>query len=121
MFILEGPDHVGKTTAAKRLVELAHARGLKQVSYRHMSRPPEDFDYFGDYLKMMTDPWIVQDRFHYGGLVYGDICRGGTKISNYNLCLLESVLALQGSYTVVMVAEQALMQQRLGYGKAEMY
>ncbi len=66
MIIVEGSDHVGKTTFCKKLVK--EMGGL--AFYRHMSKPTDDFDYFGDYLSQLRSG-DVYDRFHYGAYVYG--------------------------------------------------
>ena len=64
MIILEGPDHIGKTTVAKRICEFT---GWK---YEHLGVPDKDWDYFIDYLCRLR-PNTVWDRFHLGGWVYG--------------------------------------------------
>ena len=73
MLILEGSDCLGKTTAAKRLVELAaedrSAQYMFPVSYSHMSRPNQHFDFHSHYLDMISR-FAVQDRFHLGSLVW---------------------------------------------------
>ena len=68
MIIIEGPDNVGKTTAAEGL-----ARFMGEPWHRiHMSKPADDFDYFRDYMERFESN-AVYDRFHFGGLIYGHL------------------------------------------------
>lgn len=97
--ILEGPDHVGKTTFANLLVKEAEALGLP-AHYSHMSKPPKNFDWYRNYLQR-AQPFAVQDRFHLGGIVYGKLYHG-TEITPNSLRMLDAHLALQGSMTIVM-------------------
>ena len=80
MLVLEGSDNLGKTTAAKRIVELGALLASKVASkyedlralpiyYAHMSRPNSAFDFHHHYFDMMS-AFAVQDRFHLGALVW---------------------------------------------------
>ena len=64
MLILEGADHLGKTTLAKSL----------KLRYEHMGIPESGFDYYRDYLYPIT-PHVVADRFHLGAMVYGHLLK----------------------------------------------
>ena len=66
LFIFEGPDGVGKTTASNRFgYELGWG-------VRHMTKPPIDFNYTSDYFDpIFNRAEFVLDRFHLGGIVYG--------------------------------------------------
>ena len=122
MFVIEGADQCGKTTLAHKLVE--RISPMRPVFYAHMSRPPECWDYYDDYL-MRAQMYAVQDRFHYGGLVYADLRRGGTKITPMMLHLLESHLDLQGTFRVVLTAEDSFLRAKMkkakDEGRKEMY
>lgn len=96
MLIIEGSDCLGKTTAAKRLVELAREEGMDTVCYNHMGRPDNDFNFHSDYLPMML-PNVVADRFHLGGIVWHD-----HEIAPSDLRWIEGHLYTQGSVIVVM-------------------
>lgn len=66
--ILEGPDHIGKTTVARWL------REHHGYNVMHMGVPTPDWDYEKDYLARLPNNKkipIVYDRFHLGALVYG--------------------------------------------------
>lgn len=70
--ILEGPDHIGKTTVAWHL--------YRKYDYRihHMGVPTPDWDYEKDYLDRLPKLRVVTrvyDRFHLGALVYGRFLR----------------------------------------------
>jgi hypothetical protein len=69
MFIIEGPDNVGKTTLAKRAVELAVTEFNLPARYSHMSKPSALFNFSTHYRDMMSY-YAVQDRFHLGALAY---------------------------------------------------
>lgn len=98
MLILEGADNLGKTTAAKRLVELAKVSGEFPVRYQHMTRPDEaTFNFKSHYLDMIS-MYAVQDRFHLGGIVYHD-----NKLQEPALRWLEGNLLAHGSLCVIFV------------------
>jgi hypothetical protein len=96
MFIIEGPDDLGKTTAAKRLVTLALKREKHPIYYAHMGRPDEKtFNFSTDYLDRMS-LYAVQDRFHLGGIVWHK-----NKINETSLRWLEGQLKIRASYLVI--------------------
>lgn len=106
MLILEGSDDLGKTTAAKRLVHLAAERAEVEernackypIRYEHMTRPNSGFDFYRDYMDMVS-MFAVADRFHIGGMVWHDA------IPYNKLKLIESWLAAVGSFTVLFVSD----------------
>lgn len=64
--VLEGPDCIGKTTAAEKL------REMTDLEVRHMGVPPYDFDYANDYFRTFDrNKPAIYDRLHLGALVYG--------------------------------------------------
>lgn len=63
-FIIDGPDHVGKTTAAERLAEMT---GQPIV---HAGIKPDDFNHVSDRLDQLQLN-AIHDRFHLSGYVYG--------------------------------------------------
>lgn len=101
MLIIEGADNLGKTTACKRLVELAASDGVAHeypIRYQHMSRPNHHFDFFNDYQDMISR-YAVQDRFHIGALAWHD-----KVLPLARLRIVEGWLAAQGSLVCVLVA-----------------
>jgi hypothetical protein len=65
MIIIEGADHLGKTTLAKAVAEKL---GWK---YFHHTKPRPKFSYFSEYLEQAR-PESVWDRYHLGAMVYGE-------------------------------------------------
>lgn len=123
--IIEGSDQTGKTTLCEALVKRAathpHSHGFAPF-YSHMTKPPETWNYDVDYV-LRAQPFAVQDRFHLGGIVYGDVRRGGTKITPEGLRWLEARLALMGTFVVVLCTTDEVMAERLklNAGREEMY
>lgn len=95
MLIIEGADNLGKTTACKRLVELADRRRFIPAYYAHMGRPPERFDFKYDYVDRMSF-FAVQDRFHLGSLIWHE-----NVMYEHKLKFIEEKLAQFGSFVVV--------------------
>lgn len=99
MMIIEGADNLGKTTAAKRMVEIAKSKGMDDCFYDHMGRPPESFDFCHDYVPLMNHS-AIQDRFHLGSLVWHDDVMDLAKLR-----FIEGRLALRGAFIVIFIAE----------------
>lgn len=117
MLIIEGADHLGKTTAAKRLVELAASHKRYPIRYTHMSRPNESFDFCGDYQDI-SSKFAVQDRFHLGGLVWHE-----RKFTRDSLKIVEGRLQALGSVCIVFyTSDVKWYRQALDLtGKPEMF
>ena len=101
MLVIEGPDHVGKTTSA---MVAARSSGW---AYRHLSKPHAEWDYWHDYLNMVQ-PSIIQDRFHLGAVVYGLVC-GLHEVGAHtmeSLFDLHRILTKRGVVTCIMYAEE---------------
>ena len=98
MLIIEGCDHIGKTTLAKKLTEMSALREKYPTYYQHYSCPNSSFDWFQDYKDAIGEYAII-DRFHVSGIAY-------QKAITYNrLRLIEAWLGCMGTYTVLLVAE----------------
>lgn len=96
--ILEGPDNIGKTTAAQTLVKMTG------WSYHHMTKPPDEWDYHHDYLARIQ-PERIWDRFHLGGWVYGELLQlHRTKYTQHTLKSLIAELRKLGARTILMFA-----------------
>ena len=67
MIIVEGPDHVGKTTFCEKIMDNMPG-GIR--SYSHMIKPGPEWDYYLDYIRQLKSG-RVYDRFHFGAFVYG--------------------------------------------------
>lgn len=120
MIILEGADQVGKTTAARVLAKkiATHVGVTEDLAYRHMSRPPADFDHFEGYLSDMTPR--AQDRYHLGAIVYGMMLNRGTYPHAQRMLLLMRMLRWRGALTIVMYSEDKWLRENL-VARNEMY
>ena len=117
MLIIEGADHLGKTTAAKAIVQMAAEDGKYPIRYCHMSRPNKAFDFFNDYTDMMSR-YAVQDRFHLGFLVWHE-----GVMTPARLAIIEGRLAALGSITLIFyTSDEDWYRARLeSQEKAEMF
>ena len=106
MLIVEGPDGVGKTTLCRSLLEK-----LPGHVYAHFSRLPPDFDYYWGYLDRASRR-VVQDRFHMSEVAYA-IARGEQpRIDPETYRLVDARLRQLGAYTVLVTADQGLIESR---------
>jgi len=114
MFIIEGADNLGKTTAAKQIVEKIERF---PVFYSHMTRPKLNAFNFGTHYVDRMSVYGVQDRFHLGGIVYHDA------IGPTALRYIEGELLVRGSYIAIFIArDEAWYRQHLESNKKdEMY
>lgn len=117
MLIIEGSDHLGKTTAAKALVKQAAVDRRYPIRYAHMSRPNDTFDFLHDYQDMASK-FAVQDRFHLGGIVWH---KG--KFTINSLKIVEGRLQALGSVCVVLHTsdEEWYRHVLTTQGKVEMF
>lgn len=103
MLIIEGSDNLGKTTLANEILIQANRlyKGLN-FSYKHMSRPGEDFDFFHDYYRMIKSSKVttVQDRFHLGGLVWHE-----NKITAASLRVIEGWIRANYGLVVILYTD----------------
>jgi thymidylate kinase len=120
MLILEGSDTVGKSTLAKRCVELLNARGYPHVP-RHLSRLPASWaaQPHHNYVRLCS-PYLVQDRFHVSEPIYARARGEKPMITREQYAVVESYLKLVGGFTVVIAAEPELIERRYDAGR-EMY
>lgn len=127
MFLIEGSDDAGKTTMAKKVVEYFHKNlNSRPVHYAHMSRPGPGFN-FGSHYLLTANPFAVQDRFHMGGIVYHTdfnfnqrrtaqqqaLSSQPDHLSEHWMRTVDAVLALQGSFVMLMTVDPVLYAERL--------
>lgn len=116
--IIEGPDHVGKTTLAQKL---ARHFGTK---IGHMSKPEGDGWKLTDFVNRLgykdTGIW---DRFHLGGIVYGELlCKHPCKMKPSDVDLLHRYMEWRGDTLVLITAEEEYLAERLEMsGKNELF
>lgn len=128
MLIVEGPDLVGKTTLCNAMLKKwwdnPRTYGSYPIIYAHFSRLPASWHYLKSYMPYITR-YTIMDRFHISELCYGEVTRGKTSLTPGYLRILEAMLALAGSYTVVITAEEAWLKQRyeklVAEGRDEMF
>jgi len=97
MLILEGPDRIGKSTAARQILKL-------DPSWHsvHMTKPKDDFAHFEDYMKLLQ-PKTVYDRFHLGALVYGNLTTEELQRTDRELLAMTArAIRFLGSQVVVL-------------------
>lgn len=123
MIIIEGADNVGKTTLAQKLAELMARHFGKQewrAHYRHMTRPPPDFDHVSGYFEGVGS--VVQDRYHLGAIVYGMMLGRGGYPDAQGMRHVQRYLAWRGALVVVMTSNRDSLRERLRKStKQEMY
>jgi thymidylate kinase len=106
MLIIEGPDGVGKTTLAKKLLG-----NFTDRVYAHFTRLPPSFDYYWGYVERMGRR-VVQDRFHLSEIAYAQ-ARGETpKLCPETYRLVDGRLRLIGAYMVLVTATEELVRSR---------
>ena len=123
MLIIDGPDNVGKTTLAKKIVDVANKKSNgPRFTSRHLTRPPEDWDYFKGYKKLAeSGMYTVQDRFHLGTIAYDEV----TRYNKYQLRIIESWIYSSGSLVVLLLPQsyrnyEARLRSK-EYSKDEMF
>ena len=124
MIIIEGSDQTGKTTLARKLSERialqlhGDDKSWERI-YRHMGRPPDDFDHVSGYVDQVGP--VVWDRFHLGALVYGKILRNGGCPSSKEMLWVQRYLRWQGAIVVVLHADRWWMKEHVNTTRKEMY
>lgn len=108
MLIIEGPDGVGKTTLAKRLVKELTSEGY---IYAHFTRLPPGFDRYWGYWERMSRK-IVQDRFHMSEITYANAREEVTPLDPETYRLIDGCVRLYGGMTVLILASQELIESR---------
>jgi len=115
MLIIEGTDHVGKTTLAKKLERRFSAHGFV---YQHLSRLTDGFDRYWGYLPLIR-PRVVQDRLFLSEIAYAS-ARGESSEATLPpeyLRLLNAHKHLVGGFTVLITCNDYLLTSR--YAKEE--
>lgn len=102
MLVVEGPDHVGKTTFCKKVVERLEA--LFPVYYAHMGRPPMSFNFGSDYYTRISE-YAAQDRFHLGGFVYH------SRLSIAQMRLISSYCRAEGGLVVAITVPPETIEE----------
>lgn len=110
MLILEGPDLVGKTTLAKKIVAEAHKIHIP-ASYTHFSRLPACWQFPTSYRHYVSR-YGVCDRFHMSEIAYSEARGDSRKLTAEGYRLVDTWCRLQGSVTVLIRARPGVISAR---------
>lgn len=111
MICIEGPDAVGKTTFAKKLLKLINERTKGRHVYAHFTRLPEGFDSYWGYIERASR-FIVQDRFHMSEVTYAPARGDIPRICPETYRLVDAKLRSLGAFTVLIVSDPDLVEER---------
>lgn len=111
MLIVEGSDLMGKTELCKKLIEKIQAHGFPIIP-QHFGLLENSWDFCEMYLKYMNRRTIM-DRFIMSEVVYGNVIREKSRITPEIYRILDSHLRLQGSVTVVIIAEDDWLYRQI--------
>lgn len=109
MFIIEGPDCVGKTTVANKIVDAVNRLKKFPAYYQHMTRPPDTFDFHFHYRDMMS-MFAVMDRFHLGALAYHP---KGTLTESAREFVEEMLLNFRSMILIIYASNEQIYNQKL--------
>jgi len=119
MLILEGPDLVGKTTMAQKIVAKPGMQSDGYI-YRHLSRLPDGWR-VRNYMQLAYRK-SVQDRFHMSEPAYA-FARGEDSsryLNRETYRLVDGWLRGLGAFTVLVTASEELIESRYDV-RREMY
>lgn len=118
LFVLEGCDGTGKTTAAKKLAEVFNAEIIHCTA-----QTPNTYEYFKKIVLEADKRNIVADRFCYGQFVYQNpserpmdctVLPSGEGLSSYEaLWRLEELMKRHGTLLILVTAKTEEIEKRL--------
>lgn len=107
LFVLEGCDGTGKTTAAKKLAEVFNAEIIHCTA-----QTPNTYEYFKEIIEEADKRNIVADRFCYGQFVYQNPSE--RPLDSYEaLCSLEELMLRHGTLLILVTADTEEIEKRL--------
>ena len=115
MIIIEGTDMVGKSTFCEALSE--------QTGFlvQHMSKPPAMWPVPTGYIDLIGQHQI-RDRFHLSAIAYRLATKEPMKLDIEKVRLISAHLTMVGAITVVITAEDCVIEKRYAHLKErEMY
>jgi len=120
MFIVEGLDYAGKSTALGRIQQLIRDQrwgrwyGTKEIAeIQRWGKLPPDFDYCDSYVRAIGRQQIC-DRFVLSELAYGEVFRGGpnAKFDTHARRRVQRALNATGSVTLLVKTDWASTERR---------
>ncbi len=115
MIIIEGADMTGKTSLCK---DIELNAGLL---YQHISKPPGSWPVPQGYIDLVNQH-TVRDRFHLSDIAYKLATKNRLLLTAQTLDIIEAHLTMVGCFTVVITAEDCLLEQRFAkLQEREMY
>lgn len=113
MFIIEGPDHIGKTQLAHSLVRKLSTDFCGHF-YGHLANWPMESSSKQFYLRMaqMVKPYSVLDRFHLSEVIYGNFFRQKSRLSWAHLRMLDGLIRANAGVVLVLTGDEDFIQQR---------
>lgn len=118
MILIEGPDGVGKTTLAKKLVEILNKKNCPVV-YRHNTRFPKCFNTVVN-CKQQFEPNVVMDRSYPSRFCYGNTFKDQPPVSEYEFQYLNSCVRATPGIIIYIVATEKYLEATFG-NKEELY
>ena len=112
IYIFEGCDGVGKTTAAKRLQAKAEEMGF---TTKMLHRGPPQGDVLTEYTSDLDtgEDIIICDRWHWGEMVYGPIYRGKSELTSGGLMYIDMELARRGAVVILLDGDDDVVERRV--------
>jgi len=111
MLLVEGADYTGKTTFCRALTERLQSRGFPHTP-QHLSKPGPDFDYYRDYLALLS-PAHVWDRFHLSGVAYRRHDDHPCSLSPLKFQLVEAEFRRRCGFTVILWCTNGELARRV--------
>ncbi len=108
MIILEGLDGTGKSTLSEK---------LKQFGYSNLyfAHDPENKDIYGKYLNILKGgnlQKLILDRSFISEFVYGNVLRGGSRLSESQIQTLAKNYAQKSGRIIYLVAPYNTLVKR---------
>ena len=120
MLIFAGADLVGKTTITKAAVKLLNEEFDLPHMYMHLGRPPESFDYYGQYMDMCSVA-TVWDRFHIDCLPYRACDDHLVTMTPLKYSLVDASITMLGGRRVVVTADEEVIRTRHSQRDDDLY
>ena len=122
IYVLEGPDHAGKTTTAKQISDVARHEGHNvQCVHFGPSTGMTSYTLFEQYVSAVAKAaWesvtsntvTIFDRLHVGEWVYGNIIRHHSLLTLDQIIAIDQMLSSVGAKKFHVTARNSTLQER---------